>query len=85
MFIAQYTEFKSASAMAVYYNVCKKTILKYAKKIGYVNGYRNSLIEDEINYVIENYADNISITLSKALNVSKAFITKTRRDHINED
>lgn len=55
------------------------------KKIGYVNGYRNSLIEDEINYVIENYADNISIILSKALNVSKAFITKTRRDHINEN
>lgn len=65
--------------MAVYYNVCKKTILKYAKKIGYVNGYRNSLIEDEINYVIENYADNTSITLRKA------FITKTWRDHINED
>lgn len=55
------------------------------KKIDYVNGYRNSLIEDEINYVIENYADNISITLSKALNVSKAFITKTWRDHINEN
>lgn len=95
-FIKLYNQLKSSTLMAEHYRVSKKTILKYAKSIGFRNEYRNSLTKEEVNYVLESYHLKKAITISKELGVSKSLITKTwrinnlsgktcRRYYINED
>ena len=79
-FIQKYSEFKNAELMAKFYGVCEPTILKYAKKIGYINVYRNTLSDEETQYVLDNYNESTAKNLAKELNVSKSMITKTWRE-----
>lgn len=41
--------------MAERYNCCKKTILNYAKEIGYINHYRPELTEERKKYIVSCY------------------------------
>lgn len=78
-FISLYNKLKSSGDMAKYYGVSDKTILKYAKRIGYENKYRKELSEEEILYVLSNYNNKTSLTLSKELDVSASYIKKIWR------
>ena len=80
-FIKRYDEYKSATKMGEYYNVCKRTILKYAKKIGYVNHYRPELSQEQIDYICENYNFKTSLTLGEELPVSSSYVKATWRKH----
>lgn len=81
VFVLLYNQLKSSNLLAEHYGVSKRTVLKYAQKIGYINDYRNSLTEKEVRYILENYYFKTSITLSEKLGVSKSLITKTWREN----
>ena len=78
-FINKYNELKSANKMAEFYNVCKKTILSYAKEIGYVNKYRNGLTDSQIQYVLDNYNNKTSTEIADELNISKSYVKQIWR------
>ena len=75
---------KSANKMAEFYNVCKKTILSYAKEIGYVNKYRNELTDSQIQYVLDNYNNKTSTEIADELNISKSYVKQiTKQRHFD--
>lgn len=80
-FIEKYKELKNSELMAEYFNVCSKTIKKYAKKIGFRNVYRSELTDEDIKYIVGNYNTRTSPSLAKELSVSKSLITKTWREN----
>ena len=51
VFVLLYNQLKSSNLLAEHYGVSKRTVLKYAQKIGYINDYRNSLTEKEVRYI----------------------------------
>ena len=75
-FIKDYEELKSACRMAEKYKCCKKTILEYARKFGYVNHYRPELTQEQNEYIVANYEYKTALELAKELNVSSALISK---------
>lgn len=62
--------------MAERYNCCRKTILKYAKEIGYVNHYRPELTDEQKKYIISCYHSKLQKELAEELQVSKSLIGK---------
>ena len=62
--------------MAERYNCCKKTILNYAKEIGYINHYRPELTEEQKKYIVSCYYSKLQKELAEELQVSKSLIGK---------
>lgn len=77
LFIDKYDELKNANSMAKYFGVCKKTILSYAKEIGYTNHYRAELTDEQVHYICSQYYLKSAKEIAKELNMSKSLISKT--------
>lgn len=70
-FIKDYDELNSSRKMAIKYNVSHKTILSFAKKIGYKPINTRLILTDETKrYLIEQYNHKSATELSKELNIS---------------
>lgn len=70
-FIKDYDELKSSRKMAIKYNVSHKTILSFAKHIGYKATNRRLVLTDEMkHYLITQYSYKSATELSKELNIS---------------
>lgn len=63
--------------MGELYGCDKAIILRYAKEIGYVNHYRNSLTEEQKQDILAQYELKTSKELSEYYGVSQSLITKT--------
>lgn len=74
-FINNYNQLKSAKKMAKYYGCCKKTILDFAKEIGYDNKIKKLLTDSQVEEIISQYYSKTSIELGRFYNVSPSTIT----------
>ena len=75
-FIKDYDELKSSRKMAIKYNVSHKTILSFAKQIGYKATNKRLVLTDEMKrYLIEQYNYKSATELSKELNILASTIS----------
>ncbi len=79
-FIKKYDELKSSVRMAEFYNCCDKTILNYAKKIGYINYYRAHLSDKDKDEIVSQYYTSNSRSLAEKYNCSTGLIKKIWRE-----
>lgn len=75
-FVSLYNELKSARKVGDRYGVCHRSILEYAKKIGYETKKSLILTKDDEKDIIEQYAVKTAKELSSTYNCSISQINK---------